>query len=178
MGIVRRGRRVALVLWLVLSACAEDAAGGAAGAGASSDASLYPQVESIVLRTCAIERCHAGSIYGGGLVFTPERSVYDTLVDVVACQYDGMDLVEPGSPETSWLWIKLTAPFRPPEDPLATLIYFDPPEGWDRSLRGCPDETDEGVPLFGSRMPLTAPNQLPDAELSVIREWIAQGAPR
>jgi hypothetical protein len=89
-----------------------------------------------------------------------------------------MPRVAPGDPERSWLWVKLTAPFRPQTDPYAHSIYFEPPADWDPGERGCRDQTDEGEPLFGQRMPSTAPNTLRPDELAVIRAWILAGAPR
>jgi len=43
---------------------------------------------------------------------------------------------------------------------------------------GCRDQTEDGAPLFGQRMPATAPNTLSDADLATISRWIAEGAPR
>ena len=156
-----------------------DAASWDAGAGEPppTGESLYPQVQAIVRRSCSFDRCHNGIFVGAGLYFGPDMDARDALVNVTACEYDRMARVAPGDPEHSWIWIKLTAPFRPQLDPYATYIEFEPPADWDRSVRGCPDETDTGVPLFGQRMPATAPNSLPKEELSVIRRWIEQGAP-
>lgn len=159
----------------VLDASVQGIDGGTAQTG---EPSLYPQVEAILNYGCSYERCHAGRVVGGGLSFAPDADFYPQLVGVRACEYDRMARVTPGKPEESWLWIKLTAPFRPLTDPYAHQIYFTPPTDWDASRRGCRDQTDEGVPLFGQRMPATAPNSLPDEELEVIRRWILQGAPR
>ena len=63
-------------------------------------------------------------------------------------------------------------------DPYANYISFDPPSDWDRNVRNCRDETADGTPLFGQRMPLTAPNMLPEADLTTLRAWILAGAPR
>lgn len=159
---------------LALTGCLGGGASAPVDGGLGGEASLYPQVEAIMQRSCAIERCHKGTIYGAGLVF---GDVHDSLVDVPSCLYNRMQLIEPFSPEESWVWVKLTAPFRPPEDFYSTFIYFDPPGDWDGSERACEFNDAEGRPLFGSRMPLTAPNQLADEELAVIRRWIEQGAP-
>jgi hypothetical protein len=148
------------------------------GGGSAMDASsLYPQVVDIIARSCSYERCHAGPLVGAGLSFEPGTDVRAALVGVRACQYDRMARVEPGDPDRSWLMIKLTEPFRPIDDPYAHAIYFAPPPGWDPLRRGCRDQTREGVPLFGQRMPATAPNSLPPAELDLLRRWIASGAP-
>ena len=149
-----------------------------AGSDEKGDAgSLYPQVVSIIERSCAYQRCHAGTPMGAGLGFELGSDHRAMLVDVPSCEYERMARVAPGSLEQSWLWIKLTAPFRPITDPYAHAIYFTPPPGWDESQRGCRDQTDEGVPLFGQRMPSTAPNTLPPEQLDVIRRWILAGAP-
>jgi hypothetical protein len=155
--------------------------GSAAGPGGRDGAApgaLYAEVEAILARSCAYERCHAGPILGGGLDLTRGRDHHAALVSVTACEYERMDRVEPFAPERSWLMVKLTADFRPPDDPYAYYIHFEPDAAWDPSRRGCPDETEDGTPLFGQRMPLTAPNRLPDSELESVRAWIAAGAPR
>lgn len=153
-------------------ACGPD--GGAADAGS---ASLYPEVQAIVDRSCAFERCHRGAIIGAGLYLDPDGDLRATLVGRPACEYERMALVEPGHPERSWIMVKLTAPFRPQLDPYANYIEFEPDSDWDQNQRGCPDATDDGRPLFGQRMPNLAPNQLTDDELETLADWIAQGAP-
>jgi hypothetical protein len=100
-----------------------------------------------------------------------------SLVGVPACEYERMNRVEPFHPERSWMMVKLTAAFRDRDDPYAGYIYFEPEPGWDPNRRGCRDQTEDGSLLYGSRMPLTAPNMLPDDELETIRSWIAEGAP-
>lgn len=150
---------------------------------ADSDASspvtnpLYAEVEDILTRSCAYTRCHSGAIIGGALELTRGTDYWATLVDIPACEYERMKRVEPGDPEHSWLMVKLTAPFRDRDDPNADYIYFDPPADWDPGVRACRDETEDGTPLFGQRMPTTVPNMLPADEIEAIREWIAAGAP-
>jgi hypothetical protein len=152
-------------------------------ASAAPDAALRPQPESyaavveIFERSCAYIRCHAGTPVGGTLSFLRGANHALSLVDVPACEYERMKRVEPFQPERSWLIVKLTAAFRDRDDPYANYIYFDPDPDWDPNQRGCRDQTDDGTPLFGSRMPLTAPNMLPDSELETIRRWIEEGAP-
>lgn len=89
-----------------------------------------------------------------------------------------MARVQPSDPEHSWLMVKLTADFRPADDPYPYYIRFEPEPGWDSSQRACRDQTEDGTPLFGQRMPLTAPNMLPAPELATVRAWIEAGAPR
>ena len=156
------------------------------GCGAATDAEvsdgggaeLYPQVEAILERSCAYQRCHAGPLIGAMLSFAPGTDYASQLVSIPACEYERMARVEPFEPEQSWLWVKLTADFRDRDDPLPFYIHFEPEPGWDPDVRGCRDRADDGTPLFGQRMPLTAPNMLPEAELELIREWIARGARR
>ena len=145
--------------------------------GGQDAGSLYPRVVAIIERSCAYQRCHAGTPVGAGLSFEVGGDHRAMLVGVRACEYDRMARVTPGDPDQSWLWVKLTAPFRPLDDPYAHSIYFTPPHAWDETARGCRDQTDEGLPLFGQRMPSTAPNTLSGPELEVIRRWILAGAP-
>jgi hypothetical protein len=165
-----------VALALVLLGCNDGHDGNDAG---DDGAALYPRVRDILERSCAYERCHAGALIGGQLALPRGGDFAAALVSVTACEYDRMARVEPFDPDNSWLWVKLTADFRDPEDPvLPFYIHFEPEPGWDPDVRGCPDRADDGTPLFGQRMPLTAPNMLPEDELAVIREWIARGARR
>ena len=82
-----------------------------------------------------------------------------------------------GVSERSWLYLKLSAEVRPRDDPYADYILLEPEPDWDADDRPCRDRTEDGTPLFGQRMPLTAPNMLPPDELAIIRAWIARGAP-
>ena len=88
-----------------------------------------------------------------------------------------MAIVSPFDPDHSWLMVKLTAPYRDLDDPYALYIRFTPAPHWDPQQRDCRDQADDGTPLFGQRMPLTAPNTLPRADLETIRRWILAGAP-
>jgi hypothetical protein len=173
--------------WLLVlcSACACDgdrhAESSQSEAGAPADAGVEPAsyraVREIFERSCAYNRCHSGVPIGGALPLAPGGDHASVLVGVPSCEYPPLERVKPGEPEQSWLMIKLTADVRPKSDPFADYILFEPEPGWDESQRGCRDRTPDGTPLFGQRMPLTAPNMLPDEELAVIREWIREGAP-
>jgi hypothetical protein len=146
-------------------------------AAAQDGAALYAAASSVLQRSCSYERCHSGAIVGGGLSLQRGADYAASLVGVTACEYERMARVEPFDPDHSWMIIKLTAPFRDSEDPYANYILFDPPSDWDRNTRNCRDQTDDGTPLFGQRMPLTAPNMLPDEDLATLRAWILAGAP-
>lgn len=183
---------------LLLAACSRDADDGAAQRGdahavnemeadvRSSDSgderlvesASYRAVVEILARSCAYQRCHDAPVFGAGLDLAPGSDYHRALVGVTACEYERMARVEPGHPERSWLMVKLTAPARPLHDPYATYIYFDPPTGWDPNQRRCRDQTEDGTPLFGQRMPATAPNMLSKEEIAVVRSWIEDGAPR
>ena len=156
---------------------AVDASEVDAGAVDAGRPASYLAVHDIFMRSCSYARCHSGSLVGGSLQFPLQGDYASALVDIPSCQYPDLPRVAPGDPERSWLMIKLTAQVRPKDDPLADYILFEPETGWDASKRGCRDEEPDGKPLFGQRMPLTAPNLLPDAELAAIREWIREGAP-
>jgi hypothetical protein len=174
---MRRLGVVPLSVWLLL-ACSESPDGAHAWAArAAPRPESYAKVMDILQRSCAYVRCHDGPILGGNLRLSHDSDYAGVLIGVKACQYDRMARVEPHDPEHSWLMLKLTAAYRGPDDPYANYIEFTPDADWDAELRGCRDRTDDGQPLFGQRMPLTAPNMLPEDELTVIREWIEAGAP-
>lgn len=171
-----RGWIVSVLAGGVLVACTEPLPPQGDGRSDAGSA-LYEKVEAIFARSCSLSRCHDGALIGAGLYLPPGGDYRQALVGVQACQYDPWNLVEPGDPEHSWLMVKLTAPFRPLQDPYANYIHFEPEPGWDPNRRGCPDETEDGVPLFGHRMPDLAPNELRSEELEAVRSWIAAGAP-
>jgi hypothetical protein len=163
--------------WLVLAFAFVLGCAGAAE-GERDAGTLYPRVQAIFEQSCAFQRCHAGPLIGGGLALGPGTDYVAALVSVPACEYERMARVEPFDPEQSWLMVKLTADYRGPDDPLAFYIHFEPDPDWDPEVRGCRDRADDGTPLFGQRMPLTAPNMLEQDELEVIRAWITSGATR
>lgn len=152
-----------------------DAGGETEDAGHSDS---YKAVAAIVQSSCSYIRCHGGSVFGAALLFERDADFAKQLVNVPACQYDSMPRVTPFDPERSWLMIKLTANVRPRDDPYQDYIFFEPPPDWDPSKRSCRDETADGTPLFGQRMPATAPNMLSEADLQAFRSWILAGAPQ
>jgi hypothetical protein len=198
----RLSNRILSALLIALCACAgddhhyapttDDAGPEASVAGSpwsSSDASMasdrsvgprpesYAAVVEILERSCAYVRCHAGTPVGGTLSLLRGDNHAASLVGVPACEYERMNRIEPFQPERSWLMVKLTAAFRDRDDPYAGYIYFEPDPDWEPNQRGCRDQTEDGSPLYGSRMPLTAPNMLPESEIETIRSWIMEGAP-
>jgi hypothetical protein len=102
------------------------------------------------------------------LIFEGVTDVTTVLNDVPSCQYDFMPRVDPGSPDTSWLMVKLTA-----EADAMNRIQFTADPSWvpDTSNPLCPGDGD-----FGLFMPWAGP-RLPENEITMFREWIANGAP-
>jgi hypothetical protein len=144
---------------------------------ALSRSSSYDAVREILTRSCTYERCHSGVPIGGNLDLTPGIDYAGSMVDVPSCEYPPYLRVKPGDPDHSWVIVKLTSHVRPRDDALADYILFEPEPGWDERKRVCRDHADDGTPLFGQRMPLTAPNMLPSDQIETIRNWIASGAP-
>jgi hypothetical protein len=72
--------------------------------------------------------------------------------------------------------IKLTSPVYEEPDRLG-LIEFTPDPAWVPKEGPCANTASDGTPLFGMRMPATAPNVLPDADLASFKRWIEVGAP-
>jgi hypothetical protein len=109
--------------------------------------STFDAIEGVVFakRGCAQAACH-GATRSGGLDLRP-GGAYDRLVDVPSVA-GGMDLVEPGKSEASFLWRKLAA---------ATSGLANVP---------------------GSPMPAGGLPALPENELEALRLWIVSGAPR
>ena len=171
----RNACNLAVALLLAAVGCEREEPEPATDAG-EAPLAAYARVQSIFAESCAYERCHAGAILGGGLSFARGTDYASVLVGVPACEYERFARVEPGAPEKSWLYIKLTAEVRGRDDPYADYILFEPAADWDADQRTCRDRTEAGTPLFGQRMPLTAPNMLPDAALQAVRAWIAAGA--
>ena len=96
---------------------------------------------------------------------------------------EAIDRVEPGSPEESWLWIKLSQAHDE-----EGRILFEPDPAWDPGIEPrddgsfppsrCPN-VEDGALTFGYQMPLNAgaPSPLPDDQLRLFHDWIEAGAP-
>jgi hypothetical protein len=135
----------------VLAGSAAGAAGSQSGAtgdaaaasGLSFATAVYEQV--IHARCCA---CHTDAPSFGGLAFFPGQSLaYANLVGVPAgpaqgnqCRNSGLMRVQPGDPEHSLLYLKLT----------------NPP--------------------CGNKMPPAAFTQVSAEQVSLVHQWIADGA--
>jgi hypothetical protein len=171
--------RTLLFACLLLAACEGGGGGDDAGPidAGHADPKSYQAVREILAHGCTYERCHSGVPIGGNLDLTPGIDYAGSMVGVPSCEYPKYLRVAPGDPEHSWIMIKLTSQVRPRDDELADYILFEPEPGWDESKRICRDHARDGTPLFGQRMPLTAPNMLPQKDIEIIRDWIADGAP-
>lgn len=168
----------------------------ASAAGCSDDdpplEPTYANVERLVVESCATDSssCHGGRGTGSarlnfGAELDAGRPLTGVLVDVAACEYDLLDRVEPGDPDRSWLMVKLTHEF----DADGAIVGFTPDPGWDMGgLEPRPDGTlpasvcpmtEDGVLTFGTNMPqsIGRPIPLAEREVTLIREWIALGAP-
>lgn len=147
---------------------------GCRSAGARDDAdaggdgaALYVAAAEVLTVRCAQARCHGPVPAYELLELTADRcDLTRPLLDVPACEYDLMDRVEPGQPERSWLWLKLTAPHDE-----RYQLQFEPDDAWSPSRD--PRCAEAG---FGTRMPPPG-FPLSDAERETIRAWILAGAP-
>jgi hypothetical protein len=137
---------------------------------------LHDEVAVIVSHSCSYSRCHGNLVANAGLVFNSAVNFRDILVGVTACEYDLMPRVKPGKPLESWVMIKLTSPVYDQPDRMG-LIEFTPDPSWVPKEGPCTSTASDGTPLFGMRMPATAPNMLPDADLATFKRWIEVGAP-
>lgn len=170
---------LALALPLVLSACEEE----------EDLTPVYANVERVIDESCAFSSsCHGGDSDGEAMLnfaalLDDDQPITDALVGVESCEYSFLPRVDPGNPEGSWLYIKLTAP------QVDNLIQFTPDPEWDPGLERrengdyplstCPlverDNQDEII--FGAPMPLNKhPRPLAAAKIEMIRQWIEMGA--
>lgn len=146
----------------------------------------YAAVAAIVDRACSFASCHGGSGAGAAeLNFAAARTAgtpyTELLVDQPACQYSAMDLVEPGSPDESWLMIKLVGPHT------RGVLDFEPDASWDPGIARDPGTggyprsecplTVSGELSFGVLMPQGSTTGLAAAEIATFRAWILAGAP-
>lgn len=155
---VERLRRAALLsLIAVLTGCAgegSDDAGNGDGNGNgpcvppdTPSVTLSEEVQPIYTQRCAYAGCHIAPIPAEGLDLSAGVS-YDATVNVPSSQQPDLDLVEPGSPDRSYLWQKIMPP------PGSSLVQMP---------LGCP-----GIPPNGGC--LTA------MESAAIEQWILECA--
>jgi hypothetical protein len=146
----------------------------------------YQNVAGIFDSSCSFNSCHGGTRGSSRLNFDAAREdgiLYtDLLVGVPACQYDRMPLIDPGHPENSWLYIKITH-----AHDADGYLTFTPADDWEPGIT--PDDitglyprstcplTEDGVLIFGEIMPDGSSNGLDERRATAIREWIEMGAP-
>jgi hypothetical protein len=116
--------------------------------------------------SCSVSSCH-GDASEANLDLKAGSDLRTLLVNVPACEAPSFDLVEPGKPEKSWLWIKLTGEMV--DEITGDLV---PQSAWGEAGTDCP-----GAGGFGKRMPRVSPYTLKPEELQQIRSWIEAGAP-
>lgn len=150
-------------------------------------APTYANVASVLSQSCAFSTsCHGGSATGkAGLNLAKGLATGDVRPTLAAsaCEYPLMKLVEPGSPDRSWLVVKIAGAHR-----ADGKLSFAPDPAWKPAL--VPDEagklpasecplTDDGVVSFGYLMPYSVGEAAPLApeQVDLIRRWIQAGAP-
>lgn len=128
----------------------------------------YANVAAVIGRSCTFTTsCHGGSRGQASLLFMGVDDLTTELNGVPSCQYDAMPRVDPGNPDNSWMMVKIDG-----MRDASNMVVFTPDPGWtpDTSDPLCPGDGN-----FGLGMPFGAP-PLPDNEIEMIRQWIANGA--
>ncbi len=115
--------------------------------------SLYPQVMEIFAGHCGTSKCHGGFRPKHQMELVTWQGLKNTVVNVAAGEQPGMKRVQAGDPESSYLFLKITKHRRPGD---ARIKWKAMPY--------------EEKPPFGEK-------RLTDAQISLIEEWIRQGAP-
>ncbi len=113
---------------------------------------VWSQVSSILTSSCALTGCH-----GPGAMFPSlaGEDAHDSIVKVFSDQVPSLTLVEPGNPDSSYLYLK----------------------GIGLHAEACEDA---GIPedQCGTQMPPPTYPQLGQEEVSALRAWISEGASR
>lgn len=145
----------------------------------------YENIAGIFDSSCSFSTCHGGTS-AAMLNFVAAREAgvlyTDLLIDVPSCEYDRMPLIDPGNPENSWLYVKVTQA----HEADGTLIFTPAPD-WDPGIVPNPDtglyprstcpRVERGVLTFGEIMPNGSTNGLDERRATALREWILAGAP-
>jgi hypothetical protein len=122
---------------------------------------------------CVFSACHDSISPGGGLNLEgplASGTMREALVGVSSCQYDLMPLVDPGNPDNSWLWLKLSGPHT-----AANVLEFTASPTWIPDPRPeCP--TPPMISPFGVMMPQGS-SGLDPMRANIVRGWILAGAP-
>ncbi|MEM9069677.1 MAG: hypothetical protein AAGE52_14290 [Myxococcota bacterium] len=173
-------RGIALLMCVYVVGCGDDA---------PPLEPTYANVEFVIQRSCgtASDSCHGGDRGNANLNFedllNDGEPFTNALVGVESCEYSFLNRIEPGDPERSWLFIKLTAAHGRDGQ-----IEFTPDPAWDPGIEPrddgtfppseCPRVT-RGELNFGLLMPQNPanPQMLPSSEIRLFRDWILAGAP-
>ena len=142
----------------LLAACGTESEAGTGGDGATH-AATFTELRAQVFASCNSALCHASAIPDSGNVILRQedayaQEVYDNLVgaatELAAGRSQASVRVKPGDPEGSFLWWK--------------LLGHDP--------------ADPDTPVAGLHMPNVCASApcLPQAQLEMVRSWIAAGA--
>lgn len=113
---------------------------------------------------CAFTACH-NSTAKATLNLTAMPDITPALVNVPACEAQGMVRVKPGDPLNSWLWIKLVGP----ADASGNITHTATPQNCSGATPG----------TLGVLMPwgaTSAETMLPPDRLFQICSWITDGA--
>lgn len=130
-------------------ACAAAAAGACGTDSAPADASFDAVVQDVLVPRCTFSSCHAAPTVAAGLDLTAARAC-GMLLDQPSCLFPDRMRVVPGAPADSFLFHKVAD------------------EGLDQAPTGTCASTNLLMPFGGA--------QIPDAELALVRGWIAAGA--
>ncbi len=159
----RLGQVVSLSCVALLGACGDDPAQGPAVT--HDDVATILGAGPAGGGTCSINTCHGDGAASGDLNLRLTTDLTELLVNKPACEAPSLMLVEPGAPERSWLYIKLTGETKEGSRDLA------PDPSWGEPGQGCEDATG-----FGKKMPETG-SPLSEEKVEQIRQWILDGAP-
>jgi hypothetical protein len=146
---------VALGAGIVLAACGPDIpdpngnGGNGNGNGEPLEAT-WPTVVETFGQSCAFGGCHAA---GSPQVVLVDDVAYDNIVNAPSEQVPALNLVEPGDPTSSYLYLKVA----------------------DLHEQACTD-AGVGVATCGERMPPPPNAPLQAARIQAIHDWIADGA--
>jgi hypothetical protein len=113
-------KRTILLLGLGLAAVACGGGGpdGTGGIQSSPNAITLQQVQSAVFTpNCARSECHVAGSAPFGLELS-EGETFGNTVGVASAEQPGFDRIEPGNPDDSYVFMKVTADFRISGDPM------------------------------------------------------------
>lgn len=127
--------------------------GGASAPRPKPGKSLYPQAMEIFSGHCGTSKCHGGFRPKHQMELVTYQGLRDTVVHMASGELKEMKRVQPGDPENSYLFLKITKHRRPGD----TRIKW----------KAMPYEE---KPPFGEK-------RLTDVQIAIIEEWIRQGAP-